>query len=75
MPEQDASLYDVRSQLSGAQVIIGVDFDTATNECARLNAEARVVDPWRGEPMGLHKGKQTRYEVVAVSGLAIAGGE
>lgn len=66
-----AELYDVRSANSGAEVIIGVDLDTAKDECKRLNKEARRVNA-QGEPTGMHAGEVTTYEVVSRSGLVVS---
>lgn len=63
-------LYDVCSANSGAQVIIGVDLETAQDECKRLNHEARRINA-QGEPTGMHEGQVTTYEVVARSGLVV----
>lgn len=73
MPEDTEARYDVRSANSGAQVIINVDHATAVAECGRLNHEARQFDRWRGEPVGMHKGRMTRYEVVSVGGVIVGG--
>jgi hypothetical protein len=42
-PEQAPTLYGVYRVQDGAQIVTDVDSATATSECARLNAEARVV--------------------------------
>lgn len=60
-------MFDVRSALTGAQVIAGVPEDVARDECARLNAEARVINPATGKPTGLECGQVTTYIVVDVT--------
>lgn len=64
-------LYDVRSAITGAVVVSGVDQDTARNECARLNAEAKVINPETRRPTGMERGKTTRYEVVSRGGITV----
>lgn len=78
MPRKPPQLYDVRSQITGAGVVLGVSLKLARSECARLNAEARRPNPERrnaqwpeGEPWGMQGGVVTSYEVVSTSGLVV----
>lgn len=72
MPRKPPQLYDVRSANSGALVVIGVNLATARSEQARLNAEARVIDPERGgQPAGMQRGALTVYEVTTKEGLIL----
>lgn len=73
MPDQTEGLFDVRSANTGAQVIIAVDHATALTECERLNREARRIDRWKNEPVGMQQGRITRYEIVSVGGIIMEG--
>lgn len=73
MPRNPPKLYDVRSRQTGAQVVIGVPLTVARTECARLNAEAKVVNPETGKPNGMQTGEITVYEVVSAGGLIVGG--
>lgn len=63
--------YDVRSQNTGALVVIGVPLAVARSEAARLNAEARVCHPVTGRPVGMQQGEVTTYEVTTRDGLIL----
>lgn len=64
-------LYDVVRSQDGALVIRGVDIDTASSEKARLNAEARVVNPATGRAAGMYLGFVVAYEVRSKSGVVV----
>lgn len=66
------TLYDVRSAITGALIIHGVELDLAQTERARLNAEARVPNPERNDrPTGLHRGVVTTYDVTTLTGIVV----
>lgn len=79
MARKPPQVYDVRSQLTGAAVVIGVPLGLARSECARLDAEAKQPNPERrssrwpgGEPVGMHCGVVTSYEVVSKAGVVVS---
>lgn len=78
MARKPTALYNVHRQQDGAQIISGVPLKMARSECARLNAEAQVLDPDKrddqGRPVhvGMYLGELVRYEVRSVDGLVIA---
>ena len=64
-------LFDVCRAADGALVTRDVDLDTARDERARLNAEARVINPETGKPTGMFCGDVVTYEIRAKSGLVV----
>ena len=72
------SLYNVHRQQDGAQVVTGVDLDTAQSEKARLNAEACVLvgrvligEKYVEQYAGMYHGEIVRYEVRTKDGLTV----
>ena len=62
--EPETTVYDVCSVNTNAQVVIGLDTRAAArDEAARLNAEAKARNHETGKPVGMERGKVTRYEV------------
>lgn len=64
-------LYDVCRVADGALATRDVDLDTARDERARLNAEARVINPATGKPTGMYCGEVVSYEIRSKSGLCV----
>lgn len=76
MPRKPPQVYAVHLAQDGAQVVAGVPLDVARGECARLNAEARVIvtSPALGrvgEPQSMYHGEVCRYEVRGVNGMVV----
>lgn len=60
--------YDVVRSHDGALVIRGVDREIARSEAARLNAEAKVINPETRKPTGMFLGLLTSYVVCDEAG-------
>lgn len=64
MPRKPPQVYNVCRASDGCPVVLGVPLGDARGECARLNAEARLINPETSKATSMFRGEPTSYEVV-----------